>query len=131
MNIRYEFLTGEIFEIEVPESIGEVAIAIDRDIYNGDRRETRRHNSINNMEEKGVQLSDDSTDIPTLFEQQEMCEALHHALDKLLPQQKELVHMVFFEGKTISDIARAEGVYEGAIRNRLRKIYKRLKIFLD
>ncbi len=46
MNIKYEFLTGEIVEIKVPAGISEISIAIDKGIYNSDRRETRRNNSM-------------------------------------------------------------------------------------
>lgn len=70
MNIKYEFLTGEIIEIEVPDCIGKVSIAIDKEVYNSDRRETRRHNYISNMEEKGIQFPDGSQDITLMFEQQ-------------------------------------------------------------
>jgi len=131
MKIKYQFLTGEIIEIEVPAGIGEVSISIDKDIYNSNRRETRRHNYINEKEEQGVQFPDDSKDIPAILEQQQINKALYAALDKLLPKQKELIISVFYEERSLTDIAREEGVTEGAIRNRLRKIYKKLKTFLD
>ena len=131
MKIKYEFLTGQIVEIEVPDEISEMVIAIERDVYNSDRKETRRHNSIAGMENKGVQFSDKGMDIPMLIEQQEISKSLHNALDKLMPQQKLLVQKVFFQGVSIVQAARDEGVNEAAIRNRLRKIYRKLKNILD
>ena len=130
MNIKYEFLTGEIIEIEVSDDIAEVAIEIERDTYNSNRRETRRHNSIEDMEGQGLQFDDKGVAVTTIVEEKETNEALHNALDKLLPQQKELVQKVFFQGMSIVQIARAEGVNEAAIRNRLNKIYKKLKNIL-
>jgi len=47
--------------------------------------------------------------------------AIHKALKNLLPQQRELIHKVFFEGKSVSEIARAEGVDESSIRDRLKR----------
>jgi len=129
MKIKYEFVTGETVEIEVSDNIGEVMVQIDRDIYRSNRRETNKHNSVEMLEEKGVQLSDESIDIPFFIEQQEMKEALYKALDNLLPQQRELIQKVFFNGKSISEIARAEGVDESSIRDRLKRIYKKLKKF--
>lgn len=130
MNIKYEFLTGEIIEIEVSDDIAEVAIEIERDTYNSNRRETRRHNSIEDMQSLGVQFKDIESDAANIVEEKENKETLHNALDKLLPQQKELVQKVFFQGMSIVQIARAEGVNEAAIRNRLKKIYKKLKNIL-
>ncbi|CQR74997.1 RNA polymerase sigma factor [Sporomusa ovata DSM 2662] len=129
MKIKYEFVTGETVEIEVEENIGEVMAQIDRDIYRSNRRETNKHNSVEALEDKGIQLADESMDIPFFIEQQEMREALHNAMDKLLPQQRELIQKVFFTGKSISEIARAEGVDESSIRDRLKRIYKKLKNF--
>ncbi len=37
MRIKYEFLTGEIVEVEVPNDIGGVTIELDRRISNSDR----------------------------------------------------------------------------------------------
>jgi len=70
-------------------------------------------------------------DIGTLIEEKDVIKALSDALDELLPQQKELVQKVFFEGMAIVEIARAEGVSEAVIRNRLNKIYKKLKNILN
>ena len=127
MRIKYEFLTGEIVEVEVPDNIGEVSIELDRDIFNSDRRETRRHNSVENLQEQGVQMADESVDVVSIIEKQETSQALHKALDKLLPQQWDLIQKVFFEGRPMADIAREEGVTSKAIQNRINKIKTQLR----
>lgn len=130
MKIKYEFLTGETVEIEVPETIGKVLIGIDKEAKNSDRRETRRHNSIDALTELGVQLAA-TRELTDSIEAKETREALRQALDRLLPQQRELLRQIYFEDKSISEIARTEGVYESAIRNRLSKALKRIKKFLE
>ena len=130
MNIKYEFVTGEIFEIEVPETIGEISIAIDKDIQNSNRRETRRHNSVEILKEQGVQITDKRVDIASIIETQELNEKLKKALDMLLPQQQELIRKVFFEGKTIVSVAHELNITKQACNDRLNKIYKRLKKYL-
>ena len=55
---------------------------------------------------------------------------LYSAMEILSPAQRELLEKVYFEERKITDIAREEGVSEAAIRNRLKKIYSRLKKFL-
>lgn len=131
MNIKYEFVTGEVVEIEVENTVGEISIEIERDIYNNNRRETRRHNSIEGMQLQGTQIADEKSTVITFIEDKERNKDLYFALDKLLPQQKELIQKVFFEGKSIVEIARAESVSEAAVRNRLHKIYKKLKNILN
>lgn len=131
MNIKYEFVTGEVVEIEVENAVGEISIEIERDINNNNRRETRRHNSIEDMQLQGTQIADGKSTVTTFIEIQERNKALYFALDKLLPQQKKLIYKVFFEGKSIIEIALAEGVSEAAIRNRLNKIYKKLKNIIN
>ncbi|MBW9148521.1 sigma-70 family RNA polymerase sigma factor [Clostridium sp. CM028] len=127
MVIKYEFVTGEIAEIELSKDIAEIAIEIGRETYNNERRETRRHNSLEKKNEQGFQFEDKSVAVDIIVEKKETSKALHNALEKLLPQQKVLVQKMFFQDISITQIARAEGVNEAAIRNRLKKIYKKLK----
>ena len=131
MNIKYEFVTGEVVEIEVAEYLGEVSIEIERKDYNLNHKESRRHNSIEVMEEQGKQFKDYRIDILEEIEEAEINDELHKALDKLLPQQKELIEEIFVKEKTIVKVAAEQGVTEAAIRNRLKKIYKKLKTFLN
>ena len=131
MFIKYQDATGNLIEIEVSEVIGEVSIEIDKQMANSNRRETRWHNSISRMEEAGVQFADESIDVAELLLENEANRKLHAAMNKLLPQQKELIRQVFFEERSLVEIARETGVTVGAIWNRLQKIYKRLKFFLE
>ena len=127
MIIKYEFVTGEIAEIELSKDIAEIAIEIGRETYNNERRETRRHNSLEKKKEQGFQFEDKSVAVDIIVEKKETSKALHNALKKLLPQQKVLIEKVFFQNISIIQIARAEGVNEASIRTRLKKIYKKLK----
>lgn len=130
MKIKYEFVTGDSVEIDVPETMEQVIVEFDKDIKNSNRRETRKHNSVEEMEGQGIQFADNGIDLATLIEQQELKEALKDAMGQLLPQQRKLIQQVFFERQSIAQIARLEGVDERAIRNRLNKIYRKLKKFL-
>ena len=130
MHIKYQFLTGETVEIDVPDHIGEVSIAIERDMLNSNRRETRRHNSLTRMEEAGCQFADAGGNVAELLLKTEDNHQLFDAVQHLLPQQQELIWQVFYEEKSLAAIARESGVTEGAVRHRLSKIYKRLQSFL-
>lgn len=131
MNITYEFVNGEKLEVEVSEAIGNVCIEIDRDIYNINQKETRRHNSIDIMEEEGFQFKDSTYDLEIKVEEAESEDEVHMAVKTLLPDQQELIDKVFYRNIKLVDIAAQEGVSEAAIRNRLKKIYKKLKKILN
>ncbi|MDF2568670.1 MAG: sigma70-ECF: polymerase sigma factor, sigma-70 family [Sporomusa sp.] len=132
MKIKYEFLTGEAVEIEVSEAIGKVLIGIDKEAQNSDRRESRRHNSIDAFAELGVQFATADEELVASIEARETKEALRQALDKLLPQQRKLLQIIYFgDQQTIADVAREEGVTVSAISHRLDLIYKKLRKLLN
>jgi len=129
MKITYEFVTGEISEVEVDERLGGMLLDLDRQQYNNDQKETRRHFSLDGMGYEG-ELFASAEDTERAVEHREDMARLYSAMEALSPSQRELVEKVYFEERKITDIAREEGVSEAAIRNRLKKIYSRLKKFL-
>lgn len=131
MNITYEFVTGEKIEIEVNEDIANISIEIEKKIYKSERRETRRHNSIDSMEEEGFQFEDINDDIEVKVEEAETTDEIKNAIKTLIPNQQDLIEKIFYKDIKIGDIAEYEGVTEAAIRNRLNKIYKKLKKILN
>ena len=129
MKITYEFVTGEISEVEVDERLGGMLLDLDRQQENNDQKETRRHFSLNGMDYEG-ELFASAEDTEKAVEHREDMARLFSAMEALSPSQRELVKKVYFEERKITDIAREEGVSEATIRNRLKKIYSRLKKFL-
>ena len=126
MKIRYEFVTGEFSEIEVDDSLGELLVDFDRQQYNNDHKETRRHVSLDGMEYEG-ELFASVADTADEVERREELAQLMRAMEALSPSQRELVQKVFFENQKIVDIAREEGVSHAAIHDRLKRIYKKIK----
>ena len=106
MKVRYEFVNGEISEIEVDDNLGELLVDFDRQTYNNDHKETRRHVSLDGMDYEA---------------------RLMGAMEALSPAQRELVRRVYFENEKISEIACKEGVSHVAIHDRLKRIYQKIK----
>lgn len=131
MNITYEFVTGEKIEIEVNEDIANISIEIERKIYNNNQKERRRHNSIDGMEELGFQFEDINNEMEVKVEEAETTDEVRNAIKTLIPNQQDLIEKIFYKDMKIVDIAAYEGVTEAAIRNRLNKIYKKLKKILN
>ncbi len=129
MKITYEFVTGEVSEVEVDERLGGMLLDLDRQQENNDQKETRRHFSLNGMDYEG-ELFASAEDTEREAVRREDMARLYSAMEALSPSQRELVEKVYFEERKITDIAREEGVSEAAICNRLKKIYSRLKKIL-
>lgn len=124
MIVKYdEFLSkipGEVTEVEVDDELGKYIAEMDEADFNLNRKETRRHTYMSVLEEKGRYIPDDSDPLDDVLKAERIRE-LMAAIEKLQPQQKELQ----------KDIAAEEGVSEMAISRRMKRIIKKLKIFLE
>lgn len=129
MKVTYKFATGEHRDIDIDERWADELKTLDRQELNNDRAQTRRHCSLNGMDYEGDLFADDG-DVLSDFLKRQNAEQLCAAINSLLPQQKELIQKVFFEGQSVAGIAREEGVGESAVRDRLSRIYMKIKIFL-
>lgn len=130
MKITYAFANSEIVTIEVEDNLGNMLLELDRQEYNANHREIRRHASLEafNLDDA---LFPSNTDIPAEYEAIEQLAAIDRAIGKLLPEQQRLIRQIFYEGEKPSDIARREGVDKSAISHRLDRALKKLKSFLD
>ena len=137
MKVHYEFsrdgITGarNFSDVEVSEELGAVLMELDREEYNRNHTETRRHESYSNCNDKRDNLVDKSIDVEaetiTNFDYKQ----LHKAIDQLLPQQQDLVKKVFVDGLSHTEIAKREGVARQAIEDRLNRILKKMKKLLN
>lgn len=130
MKIRYEFANGEVSEIEVEENLGEVLVDFDRQEYNNDHKETRRHVSLNGMDYEGEIFASSADTAEEALAREDLSRLLR-AMDALSPSQRELVRKVYFENEKIVDIACEQGVDKSAISHRLERIYRKLKKYLE
>ncbi len=130
MNIKYEFITGEVQEVIVPDELIKVVMEIERQVHNNNRNERRRHNSLEEMEEHGFQFRSNDIEVIENVEKILINESLYKALGKLSFDERKLIYLVFFQRKTIVSIAKERGVSEGNIRRILKLIYKEIRILL-
>ena len=126
MKISYEFVTGEISEVEVDESLGGMLLDLDRQQYNNDQKETRRHVSLDGMDYEG-ELFVSAEDTEGEAERREDMARLYSAMEALSPSQRELVKKVYFEERKITDIAREEGVSKQSVHERVQRAIKKLE----
>ena len=130
MKITYKFVTGEVTEVEVSEEIGAVIIDLDRQEYNNDHKETRRHYSLDGKVYEGMDYAVEDSDLEALFAGPTDEERLHAAIRQLSPDQQEMVRAIYFENVSVNDYAARTGVTQSAISHRLQTVKKKLKKLL-
>ena len=128
MKIEYKFVTGTV-EVEVPEDWGTLLVDLDRQEYNINHKETRRHCSLEayNMDDALLPSEEDVVrDILAAEEQRH----LYEAIDRLEPRQQKLIRQVYFEGRTFTSIAQEEGVDRTAVSKATKRAIQKLKKYL-
>ena len=129
MKIKYEFAT-ETVEVEVSEKDANIIVDLDRQEYNINHKETRRHCSLDafNLDDTLFPSDDDvETEVATKDEYRR----LYAAIAQLSPRQQYLIQQVFIEGRKYTDIAREEGVDRTAISHAADRAIKNLKKILS
>ena len=129
--IKYTFADGTTSEIEVTDELYALHLELVQQEKRNHWKETRRHISLNYLTENGIDFEDKAADSLSAYLRREDDERIHNAITKLLPEQQALIKKVFYEGKTITEIAKAENVGKSAIANRLTRIYIKIKKFLN
>lgn len=136
MKINYEFVTGEKLGIEVDDCIGKIVIELEVSQSRRNRTETRRHNSLETMQEQQIgrspkQFIDESMDIEQFIVDKDERERLNMAISKLDYRDSMIVHKYYFESKTMQEIAADMGISAMAVSKRLKKIPDKLKKIMD
>ena len=129
--IKYTFADGTTSEIEVTDELYALHLELVQQEKRNHWKETRRHISLNYLTENGIDFEDKAADSLSAYIRREDDERIHNAITTLLPEQQALIKKIFYEGKTITEIAKAENVGKSAIANRLTRIYLKIKKFLN
>lgn len=128
MKIKYEFAT-ETVEIEVTDDWGSILVDLNRQEYNNNHKEPRRHCSLDAFNLDNNLFPSDENVLRDILKAEDNVR-LYDAIAKLKPRQQKLIRQVFFEGRGYTDIARSEGLDESAVRHATTRALKTLKKFL-
>ena len=129
MKIIYQFVTGEVKEIEVDERWHNEIKELDRQLYNNNQKERRRHCSVDLLrDEYDLDLKDGTIDI--------LQDCISHSTwDRLLTplndRQKDLVRRVFFNGENLTNIAKELGISRQSAKESFDYALKKIKKLLD
>lgn len=126
----YKFADGTTSVVEVEDELYDLLIEMDKEEKYGNRRETRRHVSIENLVEHCVEPSYEDEYAPDDILEYIDDPELHYAVSMLTEPQKKLLARRYLKGQTVTDIAEQDGVAVCSISKRLERIYKKIEKFL-
>lgn len=90
--------------------------------------------SVESIIANGIEVIDENADCESALieeeERQEELDLLRAALEKLEGRDREIIDMVYFEGKSQTEVARHFNVSNVAICKQIKKIFKKIKDFL-
>ena len=129
--IRYEFCDGTISEIEVEDSL----YAAHEQMVTMEKRNhwknTRRHDSLSLLQDMGVDIEAKGSDPFDILMAKEENAAKEKTLATLSDEQRELLELVYIDGKSMEEIAEIQNMKSNAVRQRMFRITKKIKNFYN
>ncbi|MCX4325584.1 MAG: hypothetical protein OSJ59_21935, partial [Lachnospiraceae bacterium] len=122
MKIRYEFVDGEISEVEVAEEIGSVIVESRRLEDNLSRKERYHCYSLDAVDFEGNEYADRDTP-ESLLEQMVDKRHIKGLLERMSEVQRRRL-LLYAQGKSLREIARLEGVDHKAVKKSIEAAKK-------
>ena len=131
MKIEYRFVNGETASVEISGEFEEIILELDKELKSNDRKETRRHESLNSLN-TDKQSIDENADVYTEVLKKFDKDKLYTAIAKLKPQEQELIYKFYLNKDRISqfEYSCSVGLSENSIKQKLKRIRKKLKALL-
>ena len=127
--IRY-FNGAKYVEIEVTEEFAAEYAAMEHRDKLIERKETRRHQSLDKSLEHGWDIPDPSADVALQAERNEEKARLSSALQRLTDKQRAVLLLYIEDGLSFREIAANLGVNKDTVREHYFAAIKNLKKFL-
>lgn len=128
MKINYKDADGKIIELEVSDEVGTFYLSSVAAEKKNERRETRRHTSLESFTYEDKRFFDDGMD---LLADLIVSETVSLAMSHLTERQHYLIRKICLEGWKYTELAALEGVDESAIRHAVNRAKNKLKKYLS
>ena len=124
MLINYKDADGRIIELEVSDEVGTFYLSSVEEEKRNERRETRRHTSLESFTYEDKRFFDDGMD---LLADLIASETVSRTMSHLTERQQYLIRKTCLEGWKYTELAALEGVDESAIRHAVNRAKNKLK----
>ena len=129
--------------------LGDKKVDVSEKVYKGYWQQTNRENYLNRLDKENKlgyfsefvsagtdrsmeeRLADKAVDVEKLVAIKIQIEALHKALDRLNPEEREIIQALFFDEIPQRELAKTLNISQGAVFRRKEKTLKKLKAFLE
>ncbi|MBV1820790.1 sigma-70 family RNA polymerase sigma factor [Anaerosalibacter bizertensis] len=129
--------------------LGDTKVDVSEEVYKGYWQETNRENYLNRLDKENKlgyfsefvsygtdrsmeeRLIDKAVDVEKLVAVKMQIEALNKALDKLSPEEREIIQALFFDEIPQRELAKTLNISQGAVFRRKEKTLEKLKVFLE
>ena len=129
VRIRY-FDGAKHVEIEVTEEFASEYAAMEHRDKLIERKETRRHQSLDKSLEHGWDIPDPSADVALQAERNEEKARLSSALQKLTDKQRAVLLLYIEEGLSFREIGEKLGIYKDTVKEHYHAAIKNLRKIL-
>lgn len=129
--IKYTFADGTISEIEVTEEFAAQYAEMEHRENLVNRKETRRHQSLDKSMEHGFDVVDPSVDVFKEVEGRELSEQIQNALHTLTDKQRTVFLLYVLDGLSLREIGERLDLHKDTVREHYLSAIKKLKIFLQ
>ena len=129
MKYTYWTQAGPV-NVNVDEKWLEILKEMDKEEYNANQKETRRHVQLDTSRDKSQWLDNNEEPIEDTICRLETAEALEEAIATLTAKQRDAFMATHLYGLSISEIARIKGLNKSTVARNLNAAEKKLKNFL-
>ena len=129
--ITYEFNDGSTQTITVTDEFYEQYQALVRQEKRNTKRETRRHISLNYLNDSGIDFADTMVDLDWLMIMAQSMPNLPQAINKLPVKQQILLKQFYYDRVSLRSLAKQAGISPSALSQRLATIHRKLQTILE
>lgn len=129
--ILYRFADGHTEEIEVTDEFAAEYAAMEHRDKLSERKETRRHQSLDKSMEHGFDVPDPRVDIQAETERRELSGQLKTALHTLTDKQRAVFLRYASDGLSFREIGEEMSIGRYTVRDYYYNAVKKLKIFFS
>ena len=128
--IRYQLADGHFYVIEVTEEFAAEYAAMEHRDKLIERKETRRHQSLDKSLEHGWDIPDMSADVALQAERDEDKALLYSALQRLTDKQRAVLLLYIEEGLSFREIGEKLGIHKDTVKEHYHAAIKNLRKIL-
>lgn len=127
--IRYIFTDGTTNEVKVSDEFAEQYAELEHKDKLIERKEKRRHQSLDKSMEHGWDVPDPQMDIQSEVERRELSGQLKTALHKITDRQRTVLLLYALHGLSFREIGEELGIAKNVVREHYYAAIKKLKKF--